>query len=83
MEKYNLGSELERKKEEYYQLVLKFDEMRKQFLGQVLQEFKLKELTTEQEKAIKNVSNEIMLVKDVEYKLLDEIYRLLNREFGG
>ena len=69
--------------EEYYQLVLKFDEMRKQFLGQVLQEFKLKELTTEQEKAIKNVSNEIMLVKDVEYKLLDEIYRLLNREFGG
>ena len=83
VEKYNLGSELERKKEEYYQLVLKFDEMRKQFLGQVLQEFKLQELTTEQKKAIKNVSNEIMLVKDVEYKLLDEIYRLLNREFGG
>lgn len=83
MEKYNLGSELESKKEEYYQLVLKFDEMRKQFLGQVLQDFKLQELTTEQKKAIKNVSNEIMLVKDVEYKLLDEIYRLLNREFGG
>ena len=83
IEKYNLGFELVRKKEEYYQLVLKFDEMRKQFLGQVLQEFKLQELTTEQKKAIKNVSNEIILAKDVEYKLLDEIYGLINRKFGG
>jgi amino acid adenylation domain-containing protein len=83
IEKNDLGSELIKKKEEFYQLVLKFDELRKQFLGQVFQEFNLQELSNEQKRVIENVSNEIMLLKEVEYKLLNEIYELLNRKFGG
>ena len=43
IEKFQLSPELTRKKEEFYRLVLKFDEMRRQFLGQVFQEFNLQE----------------------------------------
>jgi hypothetical protein len=83
IEKYKLSSESVSMKEEFYQLVLKFDEIRKQFLGQVFQEFNLQDLTNKQKIAIEKVSSEIMLLKDVEYKLLDDIYKILNRKFGG
>lgn len=83
IEKFNTGSELVHKKEEFYQLVLRFDEIRKQFLGQVFQEFNLPELTNKQKIVIENVSSEILLLKDVEYKILNEIYELLNRKIGG
>lgn len=83
IETFKLSSELISKNEEFYQLVLKFDELRKQFLGQVFQEFNLNKLTNKQKMIIENVSAKILLLKDVEYKLLDEIYELLNREIGG
>ncbi len=83
IEKFKLSTELESKKEAFYQLVLKFEEIRKQFLGQVFKEFNLQELTKEQKTAIEKVSSDLLLLKEVEYKLLDEIYGLLNREFGG
>ncbi|MDF2804604.1 MAG: bmyC [Anaerocolumna sp.] len=51
--------------------------------GQVFQEFNLQDLTNKQKIAIEKVSSEIMLLKDVEYKLLDDIYKILNRKFGG
>ncbi len=82
IEKFKLSSELVSKNKEFYQLVLRFDEIRKQFLGQVFQEFDLLKLTNEQKIAIEKVSNEILRLKDVEYKLLDEIYELLNRKLG-
>jgi amino acid adenylation domain-containing protein len=82
IEKFKLSSELVSKNKEFYQLVLRFDEIRKQFLGQIFQEFDLLKLTNEQKIAIEKVSNEILRLKDVEYKLLDEIYELLNRKLG-
>jgi hypothetical protein len=83
IENFKLDSELVQKNEELYELVLKFEEIRKQFLGQVFREFDLQELTEKQKKAIEKTSSEILQLKAVEYKLLDEIYELLNRRFGG
>jgi len=80
IEKYNLSAELINKNKQFYEVFLQFEELRTKFLGQIFQEFNLGQLSKKQKNVIEKSSDQILKIKEVEYKLLNEIHELLSLE---
>lgn len=83
IEMYKLGDEVKKSNALFLELVKIFNEIRLEYLGQAFVNFNINNLTKEQRHMIETVTIEIEELKEKEFVVLGNIYKMLEQHFLG